>query len=350
VLGDDLRVQRANPAFFDAFATTPDKTLGRPITEIATVGGDVSGFRSKLHDVLRTGESFSELEIEVAVPDGGDRVLQVNGRRLEEEGDRPVRLLLALQDVTTQRRLEDDLRRHGRELERSNAELEQFAYAASHDLQEPLRMVTSYLQLLERRYPDALDEEAEDFIRYAVDGARRMKHLIDGLLRYSRVGRKEKAFGRVELGALVDGVIDDLAHQIDRLDAEVTREPLPATFGSRSQLRRVLQNLVGNALTYHGDAPPVVRITGERTAPDTVHLTVADEGPGIPPEARERVFQMFQQLDPHGLGKDGTGIGLALCRKIVQRHEGTIWVEEGPQGGSAFHLTLGLSPARAPSQ
>lgn len=202
-------------------------------------------------------------------------------------------------------------------------------------------MISSYLQLLERRYADDLDEEAREFIDYAVDGAERMKALINGLLQYSRVGRKEGESGPVDLDALLDAVLDDLARRIEELGGEVEREPLPTCHGNRDQLRRVLQNLIENALTYCGDGPSRIRISAEEDADVAAHVVVADRGPGIPEEFREKVFQIFQQLDPHGQGREGSGMGLALCRKIVERHGGRIWVEPGPAGGSAFHFTVG---------
>lgn len=205
-------------------------------------------------------------------------------------------------------------------------------------------MISSYLELLERRYADELEAEAREFIGYAVDGAERMKSLIDGLLQYSRVGRKEGEFDRVDLEEVLDDVLEDLARRIEELGGEVDREPLPTCHANRDQLRRVLQNLIENALTYHGDAPPLIRISAEEDADVAAHVVVADHGPGIPEGQQEKVFGIFQQLDPHGEGREGSGMGLALCRKIVERHGGRIWVEPGPEGGSAFHFTMDLTP------
>lgn len=205
-------------------------------------------------------------------------------------------------------------------------------------------MVASYLELLERRYADALDEEAREFIGYAVDGARRMKGLINGLLAYSRVGRKEGAREEVDLEELLRDVLDDLGTRIAETGAEVEVESLPVARGERDQLRRVLQNLIDNALTYHGDTPPRIRVSGEHRADGTVEVTVADRGPGIPADQHERIFQIFRQLDPHGAGREGSGMGLALCRKIVERYGGTIRVESEPGDGATFRFTLPLEP------
>ena len=205
-------------------------------------------------------------------------------------------------------------------------------------------MVSSYLQLLERRYEGDLDETAREFIEYAVDGAERMKALINGLLQYSRVGRKEDEFEEVDLGEVLTDVLDDVAREIDRLGGTVTREALPTTHGSRDQLRRVFQNLIENALTYRGDAPPQIHVSGRAEPDGAAHVIVRDEGPGIPPEGQDKIFQIFTQLDPHGAGQEGSGMGLALSRKIAQRHDGALWVESEPGEGSAFHLTLHLTP------
>ena len=342
VLDEDLRVRRANPSFCRTFGMDEEEVLGEELFDVGNGAWELAGLRRALGRVVEEDESFEGLEVEDTFPGYGRRVLRLNGRTLPQENGDSRHVLLAIEDITEQRRLEEDLREHSRQLERSNADLEQFAYAASHDLQEPLRMISSYLQLLERRYGDELEGEAREFIDYAVDGAERMKALINGLLQYSRVGRKEGEFGPVDLDAVLDDVLEDLARRIEELGGTVDREPLPTVHGNRDQLRRLVQNLIENALTYRGDGPPRIRVTAEPDEEAAAHLVVADRGPGIPEEFRTRVFQIFQQLDPHGQGREGSGMGLALCRKIVERHDGRIWVESGPGGGSAFHVTLDL--------
>jgi PAS domain S-box-containing protein len=238
-------------------------------------------------------------------------------------------------------------------LEESNERLEQFAYAASHDLQEPLRMVSSYLQLVEKRYADELDEEAEEFIEFAVEGADRMREMIEALLAYSRVETRGEPFEPVDLEAVLADVREDLQVKIEERDAEVTAEPLPTVTGDRDQLRQVLQNLLDNAIEYSGEGPPRVHVAAERdggraggdrggTAADRGDawvISVADEGIGIPPEDAETVFEVFQRL--HSREEyAGTGIGLALSERIVERHGGDIWVESEPGEGSTFYFTL----------
>ncbi|SDJ93142.1 sensor histidine kinase [Natronorubrum texcoconense] len=233
---------------------------------------------------------------------------------------------------------EDRLERAITQLEASNDRLEQFAYAASHDLQEPLRMVTSYLQLLEDRYGDELDEDGEEFIEYAVDGADRMREMIDGLLEYSRVGTQGGQFDPVDLDAVLDDVLTDLQLKIDETDTEITREPLPAVDGDERQLQQLFQNLVSNAIEYSGDELPRIHVSATREE-STWTISVRDEGIGVDPDETDRIFGIFQRLhsvDEHA----GSGIGLALCKRIVERHDGEIWVDSEPGDGSTFFFTL----------
>ncbi|WP_049928893.1 MEDS domain-containing protein [Halopiger goleimassiliensis] len=225
-----------------------------------------------------------------------------------------------------------------RALEESNERLEQFAYAASHDLQEPLRMITSYLQLLENRYEDALDEDGEEFLEFAVDGADRMREMIDGLLEYSRVETRGDPFEPVDLDELLAAVLEDLQLQIDENDARITVEDLPRVEGDASQLRQVFQNLLTNAIQYSGEAPPRIRVDATRRGREWV-ISVADDGIGIDSADQDRVFTVFDRL--HSREEyEGTGIGLALCQRIVERHGGDIWVDSEPGEGSTFSFTL----------
>ncbi|WP_394741874.1 PAS domain-containing sensor histidine kinase [Natronococcus roseus] len=223
------------------------------------------------------------------------------------------------------------------ELRAETRRLEQFAYAASHDLQEPLRMVSSYLQLIERRYADDLDGDGREFLAFALEGAERMRNMIDGLLAYARVKTRGDPLEPVDLDAVLEDVRSDLEMRIAATNAEVTADPLPTVEGDESQLRQVFQNLLDNAIEYsHG--PPRIHVSAERRGSQW-ELSVRDEGIGIPADEREQIFEMFQRL--HGRGDhDGTGIGLALCERIVERHGGEIRVESEPGEGSTFSFTL----------
>ena len=255
--------------------------------------------------------------------------------------------MIVAQDVTERREYE-------RKLEESNERLEQFAYAASHDLQEPLRMVSSYLQLLEQRYADELGEDGREFIQFAVDGAGRMREMIDGLLEYSRVDTRGDPFEPVDLNRVLEDVREDLQVRVEQSDAEITVADLPRVEGDTGQLRQVVQNLLDNAIEYSGDGPPRIRVSARRNAPDQGPptdpprsvsernewvLSVSDRGIGIDPDDADRVFDVFQRLHARN-EHEGTGIGLALCERVVERHGGEIWVESEPGEGSTFSFTL----------
>jgi signal transduction histidine kinase len=239
-----------------------------------------------------------------------------------------------------------ELERQAAELGRSNEELEQFAYVASHDLQEPLRKVTGFCQLLQRRYAGQLDETADEYIAFAVDGAKRMQALINDLLAFSRVGRGNDELVEVDLSEVASAALAGLGELVAETGATVTVGQLPTVRGDRSLLGSLVQNLVSNAIKFRGDDPPVVAVDARRTA-EGWELWCHDEGIGIDPRYAERVFVIFQRL--HGRDEyEGTGIGLAMCRKIVEFHGGRIWVDPDVARGTTIRWTL---PARdGPSQ
>jgi signal transduction histidine kinase len=253
-----------------------------------------------------------------------------------------LRILADLEDVRTSReRLEAqarELETKARDLERSNAELEQFAYVASHDLQEPLRKVASFCQLLQRRYEGQLDERADQYIGFAVDGAKRMQSLITDLLAFSRVGRGETELIATPLDEVVTTALANLTRRVEESRARVEVQPLPVVLGDPVLLTAVFQNLIGNALKFHGDEPPVVRVKAEHNGTDWT-ISCCDEGIGIDPEYAERIFAIFQRLHPKET-YEGTGIGLALCRKIVEHHGGRIWLDTDATPGTTFRFTL----------
>jgi len=244
-----------------------------------------------------------------------------------------------IHDISDRVRAKEELQRTADELRRSNEELEQFAYIASHDLQEPLRMVASYTQLLERRYATQLDQTARDFIGYAVDGAKRMQQFITGLLRYSRVGTEQRILEEVSLQTIFDAAIANLRMAIEESGATVEAHSLPAVMGDPRQLTQLLQNLIGNALKFRKpDQAPRVEIGAEAEG-DFWLISVRDNGIGLHPRFSERVFVIFQRL--HSRDEyEGTGLGLAICKKIVERHGGRIWVESKEGEGATFFFTL----------
>jgi light-regulated signal transduction histidine kinase (bacteriophytochrome) len=241
-------------------------------------------------------------------------------------------------DITERKQAEAALIQHAEELARSNAELERFAYIASHDLQEPLRMVGSYLQLIERRYQDRLDDEGREFMAYAVNGANRMKQLINDLLVYSRVGTRGQALLPTDSQAALKQALAALKLAIEESGASLSYDPLPTVLADEIQLQQLFQNLIGNALKFRREVAPCIHI-GVRLDQGDWIFSVQDNGIGIEPAYAGRICVIFQRL--HGPAKyPGAGVGLAICKKIVERHGGRIWFESEVGRGSTFYFSL----------
>ena len=290
--------------------------------------------------ILRTEEARYDVEQRFTRADGERVWLSVNAAPLYDSAGNATGVVVAFEDVTEQKRLEAELKETIDRLEESNERLEQFAYAASHDLQEPLRMVSSYLRLLENRYGDALDDDGLEFLDFAVDGADRMRAMIDSLLEYSRITRGDPP-EPTDVGAVLEDVLADLQLRLEETDATVTVDDLPTVTADPDQLGHVFRHLLTNALEYSGDDPPRIRVGAER-ADGAWRFSVADNGIGIDPAYQNRIFDVFEQLHA---GRDATergagGIGLAMCERIVERHGGEIWVESEPGEGSTFYFTV----------
>lgn len=248
------------------------------------------------------------------------------------------------EQVAVREMAEQTLAQRQEELERSNRDLSQFAYAASHDLQEPLRMVSSYLQLLERRYKDQLDDDAKDFIHFAVDGATRMKNLIRSLLDYSRIGTHGGDFKELNLNLTLKSVTKNLEVLINESDAEIVSQDLPIVWGDEAQLQTLVQNIVTNSIHYRSENKPHIEI-GCVNAKDHYEISIKDNGIGFDQKFSDKIFTIFQRLHSKSKEIGGTGIGLALCKRIVERHEGRIWAESTPGEGTTIFFTL---PVKGP--
>lgn len=256
------------------------------------------------------------------------------------------RMIGTATDISDLKTAELELQQQKQDLARSNDELQQFAYVASHDLQEPLRMITSYLELLERRYKGQLDPKADQFIAYAVDGAARMQILINDLLQYSRVGSRRQSLEQVDCEVVLQNVLRNLQVAIAENKAVITHDVLPQVNADITQLTQLFQNLIGNAIKFHGEDPSAIHI-GIEQRNDKWLFSVCDNGIGIESQYVDRIFVIFQRLH-NRTDYPGTGMGLAICKKIVERHSGNLWVESTPKQGSTFYFTLPVLAVSAP--
>ena len=312
----------------DTLVVTPE---GEPVTP--------DSYPSRI--TLRTGEAQTKLVYGVTRPEGNKKWLQVNTAPIFSREGELDGVVTSFSDVTEVKRAQQLLEERAKELERSNRDLQDFAYVASHDLQEPLRMVSSYVELLRRRYGDALDQDAQEYIAFAVDGTKRMQRLIQDLLEYSRVGTREQQLAPCDAKAVCARSLKNLEVAVKESDAQIAVSDLPVVLADASQLTRLFQNLIGNAIKFSPDAPEVT-VNAESDG-DFWRFEVRDNGIGIPEADRARVFAIFQRLNARS-EFPGTGVGLAICQRIVERHGGRIWAESDGEG-SQFYFTLKKVPA-----
>jgi PAS domain S-box-containing protein len=286
---------------------------------------------------MQYGEDF-KVELRTIWPDKSIRWVYSLGRLFYDAQGKPKEMIGIAIDITPSKVAEQELQETLKQLKRSNAELEQFAYVASHDLQEPLRMITSFLQLLQRRYEHQLDSDANEFIQFAVDGAARMQELVNDLLTYSRIGRKTGKFDAVNTEDILKQIIFDSLVLIEEKKADIIYDNLPVVWADYTQLVQVFQNLISNSIKYNEQEQPTIHISAEKKVNDWV-FKVEDNGIGIDSHHGDRVFKIFQRL--HGRDEyEGTGIGLAIVKRIVEQHGGMIWYDSKPGEGSIFYFSI----------
>jgi PAS domain S-box-containing protein len=343
----DEKVADCNEAILRLTQRSREEMIGKPFVDLL-----LPEFRSLISDArkLLVGAIFVRTE-----PNSGKKgiirtdfqLIRRTGESVDMEADissiedaagQPAGFLIVARDITERKQMEYQLDSTLADLQRSNAELEQFAYVTSHDLQEPLRMITSYIQIIEEDYKGKLDADADEYIAFVVEGAKRMHTLVNDLLAYSRVGTRGEPFMPISLSSVLSAATANLEVAIEESHAVVTNDPLPTVAGDESQLIQLFQNLLGNAIKFRSDASPLIQIGVEKTNGDW-KLSVRDNGIGIDMKYAERIFVVFQRL--HAREEyPGTGIGLAVVKKIVERHGGRIWVESEPANGSTFYFTL----------
>jgi PAS domain S-box-containing protein len=358
--GETGMIVDVNPFLVEMLGFSHEQFMGKRIWEI--------GF---FKDIVKNKANFLELQQKEYIRYEDLPLETADGRRIDVEfisniyrvGHQKV-IQCNIRDITERKQAE---KRAMADLERSNKDLEQFAYVASHDLQEPLRMVASYVQLLAKRYQDKLDADANEFIGYAVDGANRMQEMINDLLSYSRIETRGKPFETVDCTAILSQALTNLKIAIEETGAVITHNPLPTVMGDELQLIQLFQNLIGNAVKFRGKETPHIHISATHESRKTMDdgretigqlptarlsppksqfselkegwvFSVRDNGIGIDPQHKERVFNVFQRL--HGRDYSGTGIGLSICKRVVERYGGKIWVESEPAKGSTFYFTI----------
>ena len=355
-------IQEANRAVATLLSVPQDFLVGKPLVGFVTEEN-----RKAFHiQLTRLTESqrLEDWEVYLQPREGKPFPAAITTSIIHNQVGKLVGLRWLIRDITERKQAEKGAMA---DLERSNKELEQFASVASHDLQEPLRMVASYTQLLAKRYQDKLDADANEFIGYAVDGANRMQKMINDLLSYSRVGTRGKLFETVDCTAIFNQSLNNLKMAIEETGAVITHDPLPTMMGDESQLVQLFQNLIDNAIKFRGKETPHIHISATHESRKTMDdgretidqlrtarlsspksqlselkegwvFSVRDNGIGIDPQDKERIFTIFQRL--HGRDYSGTGIGLSICKRIIERHGGKIWVESEPEEGSTFYFTI----------
>jgi len=341
----DARKMYANPTMEKLLGISPGSNISQSAPQ-----GDEPNYKSfknghellpeelPIQKAIATAQPVYDSEYDIIRQDG--RIINLHGHAVplfHDDGN--VRGAIgAFDDITALKQAEEKLKKTMDDLKRSNRELEQFAYVSSHDLQEPLRMISSFTQLLERRYKNKLDNDADEYIDFIVEGAQRMKYLIDDLLTFSRLNTQSKEFENVDLETILDIVLSNLTVFIKENNALITHDPLPTVTADESQMMQVFQNLIANAIKFHGSKPPEIHIFAQKKNREW-KFAVTDNGIGIDPEYKKQIFEVFKRLHTRE-EYPGSGIGLSVTQKIINMHGGNIWVESELGKGSTFYFTI----------
>lgn len=348
VLDAELRVSKASPSFYQTFKLNEEETVGRFIYELGSGAWNIPRLRTLLEEILPQNNQFNDFEVEQDFKHIGVKTMLLNARRINHDGNQTLMILLAIEDVTERRRTEAAIQIYTKKLEWSNRELQEFAYIASHDLQEPLRAVASFSDRLLSKHGDALGEDGRDYLDRMQRAAGRMRVLVQDLLAYSRISSKARPFKSVNLAKMAQHAVSDLSTRLEETGGQVDIGMLQRVEGDETQLRQLLQNLIDNGLKFHApDVPPRIAISSSskpKGGVDCVELLVEDNGIGFDTKYCDRIFTPFQRLHTRQ-AYAGTGIGLAVCRKIAERHGGSITAESAPGQGATFIVML---PARQP--
>ena len=331
ILNQNLRVMKANKSFYATFHAAPEHTEDRLIYDLGNGQWNIPKLRELLENILPTRSTFRDFEVTHEFENGGRRVMLLNASEIFNPNAQARTILLAIEDVTDRRQAEQALRT-------TNAELKHFAYALTHDLQEPLRMVVNFTELLGEEYAGKLGKDADRYISYSRQGALRIEALLRGLLAYWEVTeRQHEAVVPIDCDAVLAKALFNLQAAIAESGALVTSDPLPTVVAEEVLLMQLFQNIISNSIKYRSHEAPKIHVSAERDGEGWL-FAVSDNGIGIDPEDVDRVFGMFKRL--HGSEIPGTGIGLAICKKVVERQGGRIWVESEPGHGASFKFTI----------
>lgn len=340
VLDHEFRVTQANRSFFRTFLVEPKDTIGTVVFELGDGQWDIPAIRELLREKLAVEPEINDFDVDNVFPGIGRKIMQINARRVTQVPGLPRLILVAIEDVTERRTTEWRLAEQRRELQRSNAALDEFASVASHDLQEPLRKIVSFGDLLSRTAGTTLEGSAKEHLARMLSATIRMRTLINDLLTYSQVSTRVQPLVRTDLAWIAKEVVTDLETAVTESGGRVEVGELPVIDADPLQMRQLLQNLLGNALKYRRkDTPLVVRLSSSTSGGRDCTIVVSDNGIGFNENYAEKIFRMFERL--HGRAEyEGSGIGLAICRKIVERHGGRIAATSTAGQGATFTVTL----------